>query len=227
MRFQIGCFFTYQLYVAKTSCKLQRHDNVSACSGTFKLVSKMGKFFGYDAVALFGVSGCSGTLRCQLVHHWNVSKILVSFRYQLWRPCIVLSWSVSLRYQLVRRCDISNWSVLFSYQWDVAKTPHWHTNCDNVINSQNDLQCPNLYEYYMRRCYDLAYWVGLIPLFGRSQGLSLVLIDLNSTFFLFVISIIRFFINQIKIFCFFNKFKKHYKSVQIILWVLYKPFPLK
>ena len=40
-------------------------------------------------------------LKVPASRRYNISKTSVSFRYQLWRLCNVLSWSVSLRYQLV------------------------------------------------------------------------------------------------------------------------------
>ena len=87
--------------------------------------------------------------RCQVVRRYGVSKMSVSFKYQLKRLCDVLSWSVYLRYQLVRRYNVSNWSVLFAYQWDVTKMSeivppqivptNWRTSCDVMMMSQHDL----------------------------------------------------------------------------------------
>ena len=97
----------------------KRYDDVSAWSGTFKLVTKMSHFFRLlCSTYFFRVSGSSVFLRYQLVRCHNVSKTLVSLRYQLWRLCDVFRWSVSLRYQVVRRYDVSvwsYWSVLFTY----------------------------------------------------------------------------------------------------------------
>ena len=78
-------------------------------------------------------------------------KSLVSFRYQLWRLCNVLSWSDSLRYQLVSFYDLSNRSVLFKYQWDVSKMSqispsHWRTNCNIMMTSQHVSRRSYLYE---------------------------------------------------------------------------------
>ena len=67
--------------------------------------------FGYWAVRFFDNSGSSLSLSYQLVRGYNVSKTLVSFRFQLWHLCDALSWSVSVRYQLVRRYHVSYRSV--------------------------------------------------------------------------------------------------------------------
>ena len=97
--------------------QLQRHGDVSAWSGAFRLVAKMGQFLLHTiSVNFLGVSGGSVSLRHQLVRCYNVSKTSVSFRYQLRRLCDVVSRSVSLSYQLLRRYDVSNWLVLFTYQ---------------------------------------------------------------------------------------------------------------
>ena len=79
--------------------------------------------------------------RYQLVRCYDVSKTLVSFRYQMKRLCNVLSRSVSLRYQLVNYYEVSNWSVLFTYHLDDAETSQiglccWPTSWDVVIMSQ-------------------------------------------------------------------------------------------
>ena len=122
--------------------QLQLHDDVSAWSGMFKLVTKMVQFLlcVYCAVNFLGVSGGSVSLTYKLVRCYNVSKMSVLFRYQLWHLCDEISWPVSLRYQLVRRYDVSNRSVLFMYQWDVAETSqiglsHWRTSCDVAMTS--------------------------------------------------------------------------------------------
>ena len=132
--------------------QLRRHDDVSAWSGAFKLVTKMDQFLLRTiSVNFLGVSGGSVSLRHQLVRCYNVSKTFVSFRYQLWRLCDVLSWSVSLRYQLLtslwrlklvdfiyvpvrRRKGVSNRSVSLTYQlrlrddilaWSATSRPKW------------------------------------------------------------------------------------------------------
>ena len=69
-----------------------------------------------NAVNFLGVLGGSVSLRYQLICCYNVSNMWVSFRYQLWGLCHMLSWSVSLRYQLVRRYNVSNKSVSLTYQ---------------------------------------------------------------------------------------------------------------
>ena len=57
----------------------------------------------------------NGDQRCHVVRRSGVSKTTVSLRYQLKRPCDVLSWLVLLKYQLVSCYDVSNLSVLFTH----------------------------------------------------------------------------------------------------------------
>ena len=64
--------------------QLRRHDVVSAGSETFKSVSKMDQFILGTIQYVSSVSQVvQSLLRYQLVRHYNVSKSLVSFRYQL------------------------------------------------------------------------------------------------------------------------------------------------
>ena len=68
--------------------------------------------------------------------------------------------------------------------------------------------------HYKVLCFNSLLFILLL---GRSVRLSFVLIYLDSTFFLFVISVIRFFTNTDKGFLLFNQFNTHCGSVQIIL----------
>ena len=147
---------TYQLW---------RHDDSSESSKTFKLITKMGKFFfAYYAINFFDVSGGSVSLRYQLIRCYIISKTLVSFRYQLRRRHEVLNWSVSLKHQLVRSVsyvlrrltligfiyvkvrsckDISNRSVLFMYKlWRRDNVLAWSaTSWTNRDLIETSLRC--------------------------------------------------------------------------------------
>ena len=68
----------------KLTYQLRRYNDVSAWSGMFILVTKMGQFLLRTiSVNFLGVSGGSVSLRYRLVRCYNVSKTSVSFRYQL------------------------------------------------------------------------------------------------------------------------------------------------
>ena len=97
------------------------------------------------------------------LRRYNVSKTSVSFRYQLWHICDLLSWLVSCSHQLVGGYYVSNWSVFSMYQWDVAKTyqlgpSHSRTSCDVLMRTLYGRRRPDHYVVACRVGYFLTLW---------------------------------------------------------------------
>ena len=108
----------------------------------------------------------------------------------------------------------SDW-ILFIVSWLIFSMFHVDQEGKSSFNHSGPL-------HHKVLCFNSLL---LIPLLGRSAGLSFVLIYLNSTFFSFVISVIRFFTNTYTGFLVFNQFKMHWEFFQIILRVFPNPIP--
>ena len=109
---------------------------------------------------------------------------------------------------------------LFTFDWILSNVSRLIFSTFNVGQEDKSSFNHSGSFHYKVLCFNSLLFILLL---GRSVRSSFVLIYLDSTFFLFVISVIRFFTNTDKGFLLFNQFNTHCGSVQIILWVLSKP----
>ena len=113
-------FLTYQL---------RRWDDVSAWSRTLKLVSKIDQFLLDPKTVHFSqTTDGSASLKYQLIHHYNISKTSVSFRYYVQPPQRVkLVSPTGFIFLLIRRHkDVTNRSVSFTYKlWRHVDDSAW------------------------------------------------------------------------------------------------------
>ena len=99
--------------------QLRYWDDVSAWSRTLQLVSKIDQFLSDTKTVHFSQTfGGSASLKYQLIHHYNISKTSVSFRYYLQPPQRVRLVSLTgFIFLLMRRHkDVTNRSVSFTYK---------------------------------------------------------------------------------------------------------------